>query len=438
MTISGDDKQSHLTAEFENSRSLVLMGGYIAVFWTSLLFVQHYYGAPLHLAHPGHATIIAAFPFALASVLFAVMPFSFGYAVSFYLYTILLGYSSLLQLSQFPYNHVMAYVSAFLSGLAFFLPALFITSPIRQRYVLTTSTFDRLLSLLLVLSVTILAVGATRNFQFTAISKVGEARNQLAFPGWLSYLTSIASTVLLPFSFACYVLLKRPWRAGLSLVLLLLFFPITLSKFPLLAPVLLLFLALASRVVSVRATIVLSLLAPILLGIFLAVLYENGLLTYGQFNSYFNVVNFRMIVLTSSALDVYNDFFSSHEVTLFCQVNFVKQLTTCPYDEPLGALMSGYKLGNFNASLLATEGIASVGTAFAPISIFACGLVIALGNRVSSGLPPRLVLVSSGMLLQVLMNVPLTISMVTYGGAVLFLLWYLTPRRLFEPSRRDN
>ena len=32
---------------------------------------------------------------------------------------------------------------------------------------------------------------------------------------------------------------------------------------------------------------------------------------------------------------------------------------------------------------------------FAPVSVFAGGLVIALGNRLSAGLPPRFILVSS-------------------------------------------
>jgi hypothetical protein len=35
------------------------------------------------------------------------------------------------------------------------------------------------------------------------------------------------------------------------------------------------------------------------------------------------------------------------------------------------------------------------------------------------------------MLVQVLINIPLTIALVTYGGALLFLLWYVTPRSIF-------
>src|ERR1700686_4555543 len=108
-------------------------------------------------------------------------------------------------------------------------------------------------------------------------------------------------------------------------------------------------------------------------------------------------------------MDMYNDFFSDHNLTHFCQIAILKPLVDCPYQDQFSIVMSkAYGLGNFNASLFSTEGIASIGPMFAPLSVFVCGLVIALANRLSSGLPPRLVLISSAILLQVLLNVPLT------------------------------
>ena len=84
--------------------------------------------------------------------------------------------------------------------------------------------------------------------------------------------------------------------------------------------------------------------------------------------------------------------------------------------------------GTYNASLFTTEGIASVGVLYAPITVFLCGVVIAFGNRASAGLPTSFVLVSGGMLVQNLLNVPLSTALLTHGGALLFLLWYLMPR----------
>jgi hypothetical protein len=96
-----------------------------------------------------------------------------------------------------------------------------------------------------------------------------------------------------------------------------------------------------------------------------------------------------------------------------------------------------YKLGNFNASLFATEGIASVGMLFAPIATFLCGLVIAVGNRPSARLPAAFVLISGAVLPQILLNIPLATTLLTHGAGILFLLWYVTPRRLFEHAAGD-
>jgi hypothetical protein len=111
----------------------------------------------------------------------------------------------------------------------------------------------------------------------------------------------------------------------------------------------------------------------------------------------------------------------------------LKPMVNCPYQDPLSIVMlRAYSLGNLNASLFATEGIASVGPLFAPVSVFVCGLAIALGNRCSAGLPPGFVLVSGAILPQVLLNVPLTTVFLTHGAGILFLLWYITPRAIFE------
>jgi hypothetical protein len=97
-----------------------------------------------------------------------------------------------------------------------------------------------------------------------------------------------------------------------------------------------------------------------------------------------------------------------------------------------------YELGNFNASLFSTEGIASVGPLFAPVSVFVCGLVVALANRLSSGLPPRFILISSTVFPQILLNVPLTTALLSHGAALLFLFWYITPRAMLQQESSNQ
>jgi hypothetical protein len=61
--------------------------------------------------------------------------------------------------------------------------------------------------------------------------------------------------------------------------------------------------------------------------------------------------------------------------------------------------------------------------------------VISIANRLCSGLPPRFILLSGGVLVQVFLNVPLTTTLLSNGAALLFLLWYVTPRAIFEPAK---
>jgi hypothetical protein len=39
---------------------------------------------------------------------------------------------------------------------------------------------------------------------------------------------------------------------------------------------------------------------------------------------------------------------------------------------------------------------------------------------------------------QILLNVPLSITLLTHGAGFLFLLWYITPRSMFEPDEEAN
>src|SRR5689334_15298005 len=102
MTHMVDDGRSEPATRLGNYTLFLLLCLYMAVCWISFFFVVRHYGSKLQLdpldGARSRETIIAAAPFAAASVLFAVRPFSFGYAVSFCLYTVLLGYASLLPL----------------------------------------------------------------------------------------------------------------------------------------------------------------------------------------------------------------------------------------------------------------------------------------------------------------------------------------------------
>jgi hypothetical protein len=374
---------------------------------------------------PNAAMAVAAF--SLVAVAFAFARFSFGYLVGFYFYTMISGYLWLNCFTDLNYNHVLAGLSAAVSAVAFLLPALFIVSPLRQLHTMSSRSFDGMLNLLLLLAIAIVGAGAFYNFRLVGIRNIYEFRDTIASPAIVSYAIAITSSALLPFLFAAFVARKAWLRACIALLFLLLVYPVTLSKLVLLAPVWLVFILLLSKIFDARTAVVMSLLVPVLIGLVLHLLFPD------QTALYFSIVNFRLVAIPSNSLDIYNDFFSRHDQTWFCQISILRRFMSCPYQEPLWTLMErAYDLGNLNASLFATEGVASVGLLFAPLATFGCGLVVALGNRLSAGLPPRFILLASAVLLPILLNVPLSIVMNTHGAALLFLLWYITPRGIFE------
>ena len=374
------------------------------------------------------AAIVVAL-YALVASFFTFRAFSFGYFAGFYFYTMVLGYLWLNCFTDLKYNHRLAGLSAAISAVAFLLPALFISSPVKQVYALSARAFDRLLTFILLLAVAAIAAGAVYNFRLVALQDIYDFRNKMESPTIINYLLAIVHSALLPFAFAGFVMCKAYWRAGAVLFVLLFFYPISLSKLAFFAPVWLIALALLSRHLGCRLTVIVFLTGPILLGVILLVLFKMPA------TPYFSMVNIRMLAIPAVAMDVYNDFFSRNDLTYFCQISFLKPIMRCPFQGELSIVMAkAYGLGNFNASLFATEGIASVGPLLAPVSALLCGLVIALGNRLSAGLPPRFILISGAMLPLILLNVPLTTVLATHGMAILFVLWYITPRTIFEPE----
>jgi hypothetical protein len=406
----------------------ILIFIHIAVCCVSLVRVADHQSYMLYDANQLNYALAAVLAFSTVSLLFIFARFSFGYFVGFYFYTVVLGFIWLSCFTKFNYDHTVAGLSAAVSMLLFLLPALLINTPIKQVLALSPKALEQLLGFILALAAITIAAASVYNFRLVSLRHIYDFRNELYFPAGIRYLMGIASTALLPFAFACYLALNRHWHAGAALLLMLLFFPITLSKFALFSAAWMVALLALSKIFESRVTTILSLLLPMLVGVILI-----GILPNRYALSYFGMVNIRMIATPASAMDIYNDFFSYHPLTYFCQISFLSPLMNCPYQDPLSIVMEkAYGIGNFNASLFATEGVASVGLLFAPLAVLVCGLVVALGNRASAGLPPRFILISAALLPQAFLNVPFTTALLTHGTAILFLLWYVTPRTLFE------
>lgn len=264
--------------------------------------------APFHIFYdPARLRIAVAVVagFALVSIAFCFARFSFGYAVGIYFYTAVAGYLWLNCFSDLNYDHRSSALSAAVSAVTFLLPALFIVSPVRQVYSMSARAFDRLLTAILLLTVTAVISGALYNFRIVAIENIYDFRNALEIPAIVNYAISIASGALLPFAFAGFIARKAHWQAGAALLLLLLFYPITLSKLALFAPFWLLAILVLSKVFDTKTAVIMSLLGPVLIGLILHVLFtaKSALYFRSSIFGWSRYLQIRWIFTTIFSLD---------------------------------------------------------------------------------------------------------------------------------------
>lgn len=413
----------HATFGLSFVLALYLLVNCVSLATVGYVFPEYHFGiGTSQLFNAIVATLLAA---ALIP-LFVLARFSLGYLVGLSFYGMVAGFIWISYFSELSYDHAQARLSASVSLLMFLLPALFISIPIKKTAV-SPRTMDRLLASMLACAVAVIVWNACYGVAFVGTREAADLRGHFVRPAILRYLTGSTVGAVLPFVFAYAALQGRYYLAGFSILLLALFYPILLTKTVLFAPAWLAFLFFMFRKFDPRHAAVLALLLPLTAGL---VTYAVASSDYPAVARYIlEVVNLRMFAIPSSAIDHYSDFFSTRPVTNFCQLSILRATTGCAYGELGTVFADRYHLGSFNASLFATEGIASVGPVWAPISALVCGLVFSVANGLSERLPAPLVAVSSGLVVLALLNVPLSTAVLSNGLLVLLLLWFFAPNQ---------
>jgi hypothetical protein len=367
--------------------------------------------------------------------LFLWARFSFGYFVGFSFYGMITGFIWITYFSGLEYDYAQARLSAIASLLMFLLPILFIAMPLRRTIVLSTQTMNRFLILILGFAAVVLAWNGRYGIAFVGIHEAEQLRATFIRPAALNYITGFVTAALLPFAFAFFALQRRYCLAAVSILLIVSFYPVLLNKTVLFAAFWLPFLFFMFQTFEPRRAAILSLLLPTAFCLTLYTVAPNGGPVRLFADYLFGYANIRMLAIPSIAMNYYADFFASHPQTYFCQINLVRSFLDCPYAGQLGPIFADrYHVGNLNASLFATEGIASVGLVWAPISALLGGLILSVGNSVSARLPPPLIAASAGLVMQALLNVPLSVALLSNGLLILLLLWYVTPDILNEDA----
>lgn len=406
---------------------------HLAVIVLSINLVAAAY--PLHIEALTKPQLLAAIEstaaIACVAPLFYFARFSFGYVVGFWMYGMVAGFLVISHSTRLPYDQHAARISAAFALVTFLLPVLFLRPNMKFGPALRELWLDRLLTGLLIFVAGLLVWSSAYGFHFLAYLDSIKVRSETIRPPLLNYLNGICIGAILPFVFACFAIRKRFVMAAISCALALAFYPALLNKTVFFLTPWMIFIFILYRYIHPKAATVLSVTLPMIAGmaVYLAALPIAplaGLYALG-------FINLRLFAIPSSALDYYYSFFSGHPLTEFCQISLLKPLMQCPYSEQLGVVFANeYHFGNFNASLFATEGIASLGLFWAPLGTFVCGLILSLGNCVSSRLTPVMVAVSSCVIVQVLLNVPLSTVLLSNGCVVLFLLWGVTPKELVD------
>jgi hypothetical protein len=366
--------------------------------------------------------------------LFLKAQFGFGYLAGISFYSMIVGFFWYTYFSIQQYDHVLSRWSAVASLLLFLLPALFQTRPLPRMVQLSPRNMDRLAVALICIAAVVLTVSASYGFALVGLVESGEARGTLSRPTILNYLIGWTTGAVLPYVFAYVAWRRRYVLAGIAIVLICGFYPVVLNKSVVFGCLWLPFLFILFRLFEPKRATIYALLIAMIPGIIAYNLIAFGWLSpdrvVGHLASFLiGNVNVRWFAYPSIVLNQYSDFFANHPLTYFCQIGAVRAIYGCPYPFQLGATMAeAYNMGNLNGSLFATEGIASVGTVWAPLSALVCGLIVSLGNSASARLPASFVATSAGLAVQqALLNAPLSVSLLSNGVLVLWLLWAVTP-----------
>lgn len=367
--------------------------------------------------------------FSGASMLFLCARFSFGYVVGYAFLITVMNFIWLNYFSRLYYDHEIAGVVVAASLLLFLLPALLLGATARRRMEIAPLPFLLLVRSAGVVFIATILFAARYNFRLVGLANIYEFRNQIEFPTVLSYLINMSINVIGPFIFACQIERKRYLGAFAIAAILLMFYPVTLSKTALFAPFWLTALAIAIRGSNPKFGVVALFLLMPLLGIIAHFI--------GSVSSelYFATVNFRMIVIPANVLEHYLDYFQVNPTTGFCNVGLLQNYLRCSDTEQISVILNQrYALGNQNGSFLATEGVATFGVYFMPIAALLCGGIIGLGNAASNELPARFIAISGGMMPFVMNNIPMSTALLSGGYGLLIVFWALTPKLGLEVS----
>jgi hypothetical protein len=279
-----------------------------------------------------------------------------------------------------------------------------------------------------------LIVSYGQYMQFVGLEEIYDQRfvaNQTS-KGLLSdYFSVLLPSAFLPFFYARALVRRSLVDLSLGLVLSVLIYMAVGSKAAVLMgpAVLLLYLVYGNGTVDGNGTHFLArLLALICVALFLTLFISAD----DYFLSFFkSLLLVRTIAVGGWTMSAYYEFFSNNSFTYYTHIGPIGALTAAyPYGSlPIGRVVGLHYIGteevNINANFWASDGFAALGVGGIPIATIAlCGVFFWL-NKLSRAFDKRFLVLWLCGFWQVLLNAPLTTSLLSGGGLIIMgVLWW--------------
>jgi hypothetical protein len=289
-----------------------------------------------------------------------------------------------------------------------------------------------ILGVLTLISVLVLVLTYRENMRLVSFDDIYDLRYEASDikPGALvEYLISWLSYCFLPFYFTRGILRRNLADIGFGLLGSVLLYAATGAKTAILMPAIIYGLNLlfgSGKDFLFRLVTVLT----VTTFLFVQLLPDEGALIYMK-----SILLVRVLAVGGWTMAVYYDYFSNNGFTYYTHIGPVNALTSAyPYGEySLGQLIglqySGTALANFNANFWASDGFAALGLLGVPVVTGALCAVFFAINRVARGYSPRFVVLWLSGFWLALLNVPLSVALLSGGGLITLLMLWFSARR---------
>ena len=271
----------------------------------------------------------------------------------------------------------------------------------------------------------------TDRVQLVSLDAAHEAQKDITVSGWQGYLIPSYACSLGGLLIAVAVAYRRYFLIVLAVAGFLICYVTILERTDAIMPFWIAFIYFSQKYLfrDSATRYLLCVMAPFLVLSGIAALVGASQ-SQSLFYDVFTLADYRVYAIPAIGFNVYYNFFHFNPYTYWAHITLVSQFAADPYGQPLALVMEEtYRMGNYNACFLETDGIAAAGMAALPWVCAVFGVALVALNSCARRLSLRiLALVTAGSSI-VLVDVGLGPGLLTNGIALLGLMLLLAPRR---------